>query len=141
MFKITRPRIFIPLAMLAAPLTVAAEGYSAGDSILFFDQQTVPFDSLNFQRDRDLLPEPSDFRIVASSFLSNELGERWALITFENQASGQRLLKNEAIVATFADGYQRHSMNLDQVVKGGDVVTLSVSFGVRRFPIVGVSMR
>ena len=95
---------------------------------------------LHFKNDDKLKPVANDFRIVKASYMSNRAGERWAIITFENQSSGQRLLKNEAIVATFADGIQSNAHNLNEILKGNEQRTISVFFGNKQFPIVTVQV-
>ena len=67
--------------------------------------------------------------------MSNDRGERWALVTFMNQASGQRLLTNEVLVAEFADGSERYALNLEAKLEGGETLTRTVFFGYHRFPI------
>lgn len=113
-----------------------SEKISASDTILHFDQTRTPLNSLNFDHTRELEPVANDFRIIEASYLSNNMGERWAIVTFENKSSGQRILKNNVIVATFANGLQRNSLNLGGTVQGNTRITKAVSFGVNPFPIV-----
>ncbi len=115
-----------------------ADEISGIDKVLHFDQPQTPLKSLDFKHDDELEPVLNDFRIIEVSYLSNNIGERWAIVTFENKSSGQRLLKNEVIVATFADGSQTNSLNLHKILKGNEHLTKSVFFGIHRFPIVNV---
>lgn len=110
------------------------------DRVLHFDQPQTPLTSLLFKHDDELKPVPNDFRIIEVSYLSNNIGERWAIVTFKNKSAGQRFLKNEAIVATFADGVQVNSLNLSETFKGNERLTKAVFFGIHRFPIVSVQI-
>lgn len=133
--------------MLVTGLVIFSSTYMAfgsdlseADRVLHFDQPHPPISSPYFQQQRELKPMPNDFRIVEASYLSNNIGERWALITFENSSSGQRVLKNESIVATFADGNQSRGYNLNEVIKGNERLTKSVFFGIHQFPIIKVEV-
>ena len=129
------------LSLLLMPLAVFSDDISRKDKILHFDQPQVPLESLDFEHDDELKPVPNDFRIVEVSYLSNDIGERWAIITFENSSSGKRFLKNKAVVATFADGVQVNSFNLDETIEGNERLTKTVFFGNHRFPIVSVKVK
>jgi len=124
-----------------APIAVFSGEISVKDRVLHFDQLQAPLKSLNFKHDDELKPIPNDFRIIEASYLSNDIGERWAFVTFENRASGQRLLKNKAIVATFVDGAQKYARNLNETLKENERLTKAVFFGIHPFPIVSVQVK
>lgn len=130
--------LFINLFASGAMADEYSNAYT--DTILHFDQPHSLIEPLYFKHDDKLKPVANDFRIVRASYMSNRIGERWAIITFENKSSGQRLLKNEAVVATFADGYQTNAHNLNEIVKGNEQRTISVFFGKQQFPIVAVQV-
>ena len=73
--------------------------------------------------------------------MSSEFGERWVIITVENTSSGRRFLKSENVVATFADGSQLNPDHLDEYARGGELLTKTIFFGIRKFPIVKVDVR
>jgi len=110
------------------------------DKVLHFDQSQAPLKELSFKHKHELKPVANDFRIVEISYLSNDLGERWAIATFENKSAGQRFLKNKSVVATFADGVQTNSFNLNETLKGNERLSKAVFFGVYPFPIVSVQI-
>lgn len=85
-------------------------------------------------------PEPSDFRVEDYTLMSNELGERWALITFLNTSTSSRILKNDHIVATLANGQRVHALNLNERIGGSERFTQAVFFGVYKFPILFLEM-
>ena len=96
---------------------------------------------IDYRRSQPLLPAKSDFKLTAASYMSNELGERWALITVKNLSTGQRILKNQHMVATFADGTQAYAKNLEISINGGEQLSRAVQFGVNKFPIVNIKLR
>ena len=131
----------IPIVIISlGPIVVFSNEISVKDRVLHFDQLQVPLKSLNFKHDDELKPIPNDFRMIEVSYLSNDLGERWAFVTFENRSSGQRVLKNKAIVATFVDGVQAYALNLNETLKGNERLTKAVYFGIHQFPIVSVQV-
>ena len=128
------------LFMFLYPLGAISDEFSRKNTILHFDQPQIPLSSLKFKYDHELKPSPNDFRIIEVSYLSNKMGERWAIVTFENTSSGRRSLKNESIVATFANGTQSNARNLNESLKGHERLSKSVYFGIHRFPIVSVNV-
>lgn len=126
---------------LLSTLALAGETFEEQNRTLHFDQPQTPLTTLNFKQKQALQPLANDFRIIEASYLSNEIGERWAVITFENKSSGQRLLKNKSLVATFADGHQTHAINLNETLTGHEKLSKAVFFGVYQFPIVTVQIK
>ncbi len=128
------------ILILASNLAMASDVLEENNRVLHFDQPQAPLTSLNFKQNQALKPLSNDFHIIEKSYLSNNIGERWAVITFENKSAGQRLLKNKSIVATFADGFQTHAINLNETLQGHDKLTKAVFFGVYPFPILVVQI-
>ncbi len=132
--------LIIFILLLNPLVTFSDELSDDKNTVLHFDQPQVSLNSLEFNYDDELKPTPNDFQIVEASYLSNNVGERWAIVTFKNTSLGQRFLKNEAIVATFANGDQANSSNLNETLKGNTRLTKAVFFGVHQFPIVSVQV-
>ncbi|MGD8911433.1 MAG: hypothetical protein PVJ68_01645 [Candidatus Thiodiazotropha sp.] len=109
-----------------------------GDEFLLFDDNTPKFDkySFNIEESERLKPKENDFEMINYSPMSNKAGERWVLVTLRNNSTGQRFLKSEYIVATFASGEQSNPQFADQKVDGGGIVTKTIYFGTNKFPIV-----
>ena len=137
MIRVIKKLISI-LIISISPVVAYSDEASIGDKVLHFDQPQAPLTALNFKHDNELKPDSNDFHIIEASYLSNDLGERWAFVTIENQSSGQRLLKNKEIVATFVDGFQSYAHNLNITLKGNEHLTKAIYFGIHRFPIVSV---
>jgi len=133
-------RVLPIFVIFLAPIVAFSNGISVKDRVLHFDQLQTPLKSLNFKHDDELKPVANDFRIIEVAYLSNDIGERWAFVTFENRASGHRLLKNKAIVATFVDGAQAYALNLNETLKENERLTKAVFFGIHPFPIVSVQV-
>lgn len=132
--------IVVLVFLLTIVPIVAARDYQSRDDVLFFDQPPAVIQHLDFDQDDPITPQSNDFSITEIFHLSNRRGERWALITFKNDSSGQRIIKNENVVATFADGSQIFAKNLDEKFSGGEQLTRSVFFGFNRYPIIRVSV-
>ena len=58
------------------------------------------------------------------------------MITVKNTAAGRRFLKSEHIVATFVNEEQINPRDLNESVDGVKVVSKTIFFGVKKFPIV-----
>ncbi len=111
------------------------------ENVLFFDEN-IPGDKKNYffdiKESKRLRPKPSDFEILHFAPMSNKNGERWVLITVKNNAGGHRILKNEHVVAIFANGSQANPVRLNESIDGGQTISKAISFGVWRFPVVTI---
>ena len=75
--------------------------------VLQFDREYPGGTELRFDRGiREIQPEIGNFSLIEFRFMSNDIGERWALVSVENSSRGERVLKNRLLGATFADGRQ-----------------------------------
>ncbi len=118
-----------------------AAGNLTDDLTLHFDDTREEFGELYFKDEAKIEPEGSVFEIIEKHFMSNALGERWAVITIKNTSPGKRLLKNENVVATYANGSQSYAQNIDEALDGHEVLTKAVLFGVHKFPILMIETR
>lgn len=122
------------------PSVGAAPSVQPGQ-VLQFDRVQITGKEFHFTRDPQLVPEKGPFALVESFAMSNDLGERWALVTVRNTLNSDRFLKDEHLVATFADGSQAYARNLNERLGGREVFSGSVFFGHSPFPIVQVEAR
>ena len=120
----------------------AADARDLRDSeiVLHFDEAEERIVQYHFKTEDEERPSPGPFVIVNYTPMSNARGERWALITVQNRAVGGRFLKNDLIMATFADGTKAEAKNLNDRIDGGALHSQAVYFGRSRFPIVAVEM-
>lgn len=91
-----------------------------------------------FPNDENIFPEESDFQVVNFLLLSSDSGERQALVTLENLSISNRIFRDEHIMCLFADGERRTPLEFKRSFKGREVVSVALSFGVSRFPLLGV---
>lgn len=115
-----------------------ATGTRADDDtpVLNYDARPPLKQAPRFDRDDALTVSRNDFEILDYQLMSSEQGERWAVITLRNTASGQRLLSETMLVAEFADGERRYPLVMEGKVSGGAVLTRTVTFGYSRFPVL-----
>jgi hypothetical protein len=96
---------------------------------------------LAFPNDKNLRPKPSDFELVNYVIMSNELGERWAVLTLTNNSAGNRTLEQDHLMALFADGERKNPLELKLNFEGRETQSITVSFGESKFPILSISSR
>ncbi|NMP33461.1 hypothetical protein HII17_18090 [Thalassotalea sp. M1531] len=92
----------------------------------------------SFPNDKGYKPKSSDFDLINYVVMSNEYGERWAVLTLTNLSSGNRVLERDHIMATFADGEVKSPLNLKLDFEGKETQSITVSFGKSKFPILSI---
>lgn len=108
------------------------------DEPLTFDRALPLGVDFTFPNDKNQQPNVSDFELLHFAPLSSESGERWAVVTLTNTASGRRILDKKDLIALLADGRRIHPEHLSQSFKPGETLSLSIKFGQSYFPIVAV---
>ena len=130
--------------LLAGAVCAMALGFTApllhaeNSAVLRFDTPLAITDNANFDRDNPLEPDSSSFILLDASSLSSDSGERWALVSLRNDAGGQRILRDDYLVAEFANGDRRHPSNLEGSFAAGEQQRKMAFFGYHRFPILRV---
>ena len=94
---------------------------------------------LSFPNDKNLKAKPSDFKLVNYVIMSNDIGERWAVLTLTNTSSGNRVLEQDHLLALFADGTRKMPLEIKLNFEGRETQSLTVSFGESKFPILSIS--
>ena len=94
---------------------------------------------LVFPNDKNIKPKASDFELMNYVVMSNDLGERWAVITLNNISSGSRILEHEHLMALFADGKRQSPLAFKVSFEGQETQPITVSFGENKFPILSIS--
>ena len=95
--------------------------------------------ALSYPNESNKQPLQSEFKLLQSIFMSNRVGERWAVITVKNTASGNRSLEHKHLMAIFADG-QRHSPEPFKInVAAQQARSITVYFGQNQFPLLVVN--
>ena len=93
---------------------------------------------LSFANDHNIRPKKGDFQIVNYVLMSNEVGERWSVITLTNLATGNRTLDQEHLIALFADGSRISPLEYKLNFEAKETQSITVSFGEHKFPILSI---
>lgn len=126
---------FISLACLFLACNINANEAS----VLTVDRVIPKAVEFSFPNDKRLTPKRSDFILDNYVIMSNELGERWAVLTLTNESSGQRILDQDHILALFANGQRANPLEFKLNFEGKETQSITVSFGGSKFPILSVS--
>ncbi|CAM4245237.1 hypothetical protein [Pseudoalteromonas byunsanensis] len=112
----------------------------AQQSIYTFDGNITNIPPSAFVNDSRQYPKISDFSLQAYFPMSSEQGDRAALVTIKNMASGKRFLQAEHVMAVLADGTRHTPITTVNklALEGQQTVTLTVEFGRHDYPIVSV---
>lgn len=108
------------------------------DEVLNVDRALASNIHLSFPNEKDIAPKDSDFAILNYVLMSNEVGERYAVITLVNTSSGTRSLEQDHLIALFADGSRKAPTAEKLNFKGNETQSITVSFGTSKFPILAV---
>ncbi len=131
----------LPIVLFASVLTANPEDKPAYSDALFFDKPVVKDMAIHFEIEEDLYPTRGSFKIQDFAFLSNELGERWALVIVRNTAPDPRTISENQIIALFADGTHRKPINLKKRIEGSETETFMIPFGKSKMPLVKLLTR
>ncbi len=94
--------------------------------------------TLSFSNDNNVKPKVGDFEIDNYVLMSNDIGERWGVITITNLSTGHRELDQEHLLALFADGSRHNPLTYKLNFKGKETQSITVSFGQYKFPILNI---
>lgn len=94
--------------------------------------------ALAFPNESNQQPKFSDFEVNNYVTMSNELGERWAVITLTNTSTGNRVFEEKHIMALFADGKRKNPKTLKLHFEGKETQSITVLFGQSKFPILSI---
>jgi hypothetical protein len=136
--------LFVPLIIFAGENDEEYRNTNNVDeNTLLYFEDTPRFENLSFDIDGvvRLKPKVNDFELVSFAPMSNKVGERWALVTVRNKASGRRFLKSDYLVATFANEVQSYAIEIDESVDGGQTLSKIIFFGINKFPIVMIEIQ
>lgn len=119
-------------------LVLCGNVFAAQNNVLNVDRAIPNSMHLSFPNDNNITPKKSDFSILNYVLMSNEEGERWAVITLTNLASGKRELNQEQLLALFADGSRLTPSEFKLGFNGDQTQSVTVSFAEHKFPILSV---
>ncbi|MCJ8297256.1 MAG: hypothetical protein MJK15_22915 [Colwellia sp.] len=125
---------YIVLALMVFSSAIQAED----TEVLNVDRSVANNINLSFPNDNNIKPKAGDFEIVNYVLMSNEMGERWSVITLTNLSSGNRDLEQDHLMALFADGSRKSPLQYKLNFKGKETQSITVSFGEYKFPILSI---
>lgn len=124
------------LILLATTLPLT--GLANDDEVLNIDRSVSADLQLAFPNDENIVPNQSDFDVLNYVLMSNELGERFAVITLKNTASGNRGFEQKYLMALFADGTRKSPDAIKLNFRAKEIQSVTVAFGMSKFPILEV---
>lgn len=133
--------IFFYLSWVA-PFCIFAEPPATESLVVSFDEVVISQGNLAFDSDRNVLrPSLSEFEIEYQRFLSNDLGQRFALITFSKKKNMLRSISERDIVGVLANGQRLYPIKLEGETQIGSRGSIFVHFGKHQFPLVDLETR
>lgn len=126
----------IPLVLFTISITSFAS-----EDVLTVDRYVKGEIEFAFPNELNVQPALSEFKVEHFVLMSNESGERWAVVTLTNQASGSRNLTNKQLMAQVADGSRISSTEFSQSFKANETLSVTIDFGYSEFPLLSVYSR
>ncbi len=123
---------------MLALLSFVSASQAEDTEVLNIDRSVTNTIILSFPNDNNVKPKAGDFEIVNYVLMSNDIGERWGVITLTNLSSGNRELDQDHLMALFADGSRNKPLEYKLNFKGKETQSITVSFGVFKFPILSI---
>ncbi len=138
MYRDVLEEVIVPKFVLLILMLFSHISQAKDSEVLSVDRSIPSNFEFSFPNDRDIKPNAGDFEIANFFLMSNESGERWAVITLTNLSSGQRELNQGHLIGLFADGSRNNPLEFKLNFKGNETQTISVTFGKYKFPILKV---
>ena len=120
---------------------LVASSVSAEEDALSIETKLPTNFELAFPNESGIRPEVSAFKVISFVPMSNELGERYAVITITNTANGNRTLNHNHLIALVADGNRINPQEISQRFLAGETLSIVVNFGTSKFPLLTVYSR
>lgn len=124
--------------LLLISILFSVSSYADETEALTVDRVIANNLELAFPNDKNIKPKASDFELINYVVMSNDLGERWAVITLSNTSSGRRILEHDHLMALFADGKRKSPPAFNVSFEGQETQSITVSFGENKFPILSI---
>jgi hypothetical protein len=113
----------------------------AADNVFHIDRSVPDNIDIEFANNDDVEPAISDFEVVNYVVMSSEEGGRKAVVTLINTSSGSRIFQSNQLHALFADGKGRAPNAYKQEFSAGEIISMTLSFGIRDLPILRIYTR
>ena len=122
-------------------LVLSFTSFADDSKVLTIDRSVSSNVVLSFPNDQKIKPKANDFELDNYVLMSNEVGERWAVITLTNSSSGNRVLQQDHLMALLADGERKIPMEFKLNFEPSETQSITVSFGKSKFPILSISAK
>ncbi|WP_153914496.1 hypothetical protein [Shewanella sp. TC10] len=113
----------------------------AETEILTVDRSVSGSFQSSFDNPQKVFADISDFQVINCVLMSNDKGERWAVITVNNTANGQRTLNQKHLLALFANGDRIMPAAFTTRFERNESLSITINFGENKFPILEVYSR
>lgn len=120
---------------------LASTAICADEEVLSLETKLPNNVELAFPNESGIYPEISEFAILSFVPMSNESGERYAVITVKNTANGNRTLNHKHLMALIANGDRINPQEISQRFLAKETLSIVVNFGTSKFPILNVYSR
>lgn len=126
-------------SIIAGLILLSFTSQASETEALTIDRSVLSNLELAFPNDKNVKPQSSAFELINYVLMSNESGERWAVITLKNSSSGNRVLEHKHLMALFANGKRKNPLALKLNFEAEETQSITVSFGSSKFPILSIS--
>lgn len=126
---------------LLCALTFFSASVFANQDVISVDRVVPNSFELAFPNDRNLEPELSDFQVQNVVLMSNDNGERFAVVTLTNLSSGSRTLNHNHLMAQVSNGARINPQPFKHAFRGNETVSLTIAFGESQFPLLSIYSR
>ena len=127
--------------IVAVLLCLSFSTFSEENETLNIEQVVSDRVELAFPNEDNIEPDLSDFTVKNYILLSNDLGERWVVVTLKNESSNHRTLTEKHLLSTLANGEHIFPADFSQTFKGKEVMSVTINFGLNKFPILSIQSR
>jgi hypothetical protein len=112
----------------------------AQQNVYTFDVSVANVPPSAFENETRQYPKSSDFVLQVYHPMSTQEGERAALVTIKNTASGKRFFEAEHVLALLANGERVTPTMAKQkyALEGGESLTVTLEFGKHDYPLISV---
>ncbi len=129
-------------AILIMGVSVLSFAQSPGsEHTLRFEFTPVKNTPLHCENPLRIKPSKNDFELVDYSFMSSEAGERYALVTLKNTATGIRIFNEQHVVVIYGNCSYKKPHPIEEKFTNQETKTLMIKLGVSRFPALALSIK
>ncbi len=123
---------------LLIALLVVCQAVFAQDDALTIDRVVSSDITLAFDNKKNIQPKKSSFMVENYILMSNEAGNRWAVVTLKNQSTGKRIFQSNQLLALFANGDRKSPLSHSEASAAGETKSLTLNFSTSHFPVVEI---